>query len=223
MECESPSSSSQLRAAAPSAQVSLGYTRAQVHAPLPHSGSWTGERNDGDVTSPQQRRNSTNRHSYVAASPPHSISSQLQPNALIRPQGGVAEVMVDAGMARGEQLSGGGGGVVVQQQTLLLPAVPPEATQSGSMNLPLYHHVSSQPHIFQPPHGVLPQQQHVTSSSQPHPVPPSQHHTHGHPSIQIAHVTSSQHGAPAAVTTHHGYVVSQAQQQQQQAASLPFN
>ena len=181
MDCESPSSSNQLRAAAPSAQVSLGYTRAQVCAPLPHSssGSWTSDsRADDASTSPAQRR-SSHRHSYAAASPPHSISSQLQsqPNVLIRPQG-VADVMLD-------NSSGGGGNksellALQQRHQTLAPAAAaaPEATQSGSMNLPLYH-VTSHP----PPHHVVPpgghhvptSQLHAHPSSAPYQLPPGGH------------------------------------------------
>ena len=184
MECESPSSQ-QVRAVQGNSQVSLGYTRAQVHAPLPHSHSSTGWNSSDQLgsVSPQQQRQSSSssrsqhRQSSYTATSPQSISAQ-QPTVFNRPvlvnshvelgtvpasshqhsrtandtsssssssqaRGGATDL---SSLGHRHNLSSGANNQAtdlashpaVSGQYVALNNGPPEATQSGSMNMPLY-------------------------------------------------------------------------------------
>lgn len=157
MDCESPQ---QLRNAHPNQPVSLGYTRQQVRAPLPHSSSTdaservSGGWSVGDVQiqSPPSLRGQSALSSGAAGSSRSSQHRLSLGNFTVSPQHLTAQArhlgmpptvvpMVSAydpsGMHRQTAVVGAVAPSAVAM-SLGVPLLLPEATQTGSMNLPLY-------------------------------------------------------------------------------------
>ena len=156
MDCESPQ---QLRNAHPNQPVSLGYTRQQVRAPLPHSSSTDGSErlsaggwSAGDVqiqSPPSLRGQSTS--SATGASSRSSQNRLSMGNYSVSPQHITAQArhlgmptvvpmpsVYDAGAATRQTAA-----TVAVAPPVAVPLAPmglllPEATQTGSMNMPLY-------------------------------------------------------------------------------------
>ena len=150
MDCESPQ---QLRNAHPNQPVSLGYTRQQVRAPLPHSSSTDGSErlsaggwSAGDVqiqSPPSLRGQSTS--SAAGASSRSSQNRLSMGNYSVSPQHITAQAR-HLGMPTVVPMPSVYDAGAATRQTAATVAVPlapmglllPEATQTGSMNMPLY-------------------------------------------------------------------------------------
>ena len=240
MECESPNSANQLRAAGGGSsshqqQVSLGYTRAQVHAPLPHSHSQSGSESSqlrgsgsggwsasGDPGSPPQMMRlsgtsssgpGTSRQSSVNASHRHSSSTHHHSGQSPHSGGGGGPIPISstsgppsamlvhpsmhyqAAPHAQRQTDRDHPPVAVLASDLNAPYNPTsaslDATQRGSMNIPLYNPQtvtsSSAGGVMGSGGGSF----QTTGSHIYQAVPPQSHHHHGNHHQSQTYITTA--------------------------------